>query len=87
MTCNSVQTHSQEVELNSTLLFLLVTCYNIPPGDVVQKLWYEFGKQPPAFFEKDLMRKGTKGVPADILKKLVTSYNRADPDCPPPTMW
>ena len=79
MASNSVHVRVQEVELNSTLLFLRVTCVIKSSQEMEEYLKYEFGKQAPALFDKGMMRKGSKSTLANILKEPVQPSNTADP--------
>ncbi|KAL8606327.1 hypothetical protein ACOMHN_050807 [Nucella lapillus] len=68
----SVSVRGQEVEVNSTLLFMRVTCVINPQEEMEQYLRHEFGSKPPALFNKGIMRKNTKSVLANVLKSKVT---------------
>ncbi|KAL8625560.1 hypothetical protein ACOMHN_014648 [Nucella lapillus] len=68
----SVSVRGQEVEVNSTLLFMRVTCVINHQEEMEQYLRHEFGSKPPALFNKGIMRKNTKSVLANVLKSKVT---------------
>jgi hypothetical protein len=65
----------QEVEINSTLLFMRVTCIIKRQQEMAEYLQYEFAKRPPSLFDKGIMRKNTKSVLANIIKQDVVPYN------------
>ncbi|KAL8610599.1 hypothetical protein ACOMHN_006318 [Nucella lapillus] len=68
----SVSVRGQEVEVNSTLLFMRVACVINHQEEMEQYLRHEFGSKPPALFNKGIMRKNTKSVLANVLKSKVT---------------
>ena len=63
-----------EVEVNSTLLFLRVTCVTNDNAEMEGYLRHEFAKQPPALFDKGVMRKNTKSDLARVLKSKVSVH-------------
>lgn len=68
---NSVTVRDEEVEVDPTLLCMCVTCVIKQHSGIEDHLKYEFIKQPPALFDKGLMRKNTKSVLANVLKAPV----------------
>jgi len=79
MSRNAVIVRGQEVDLNPTLLFMRVTCVITDRAEMAKYLEFEFSKQPPALFEKGMMRKNVKSVLAHLLLKPVTATETADP--------
>lgn len=79
---NSVTVRDQEVEVDPTLLFMRVTCVIKQPSDMEDHLRHEFSKQPPALFDKGLMRKNTKSVLANQLKAPVSPVSTDDLESP-----
>ncbi|MES9880176.1 MAG: hypothetical protein ABW185_04765 [Sedimenticola sp.] len=75
---NGVTVRDEEVEVDPTLLFMRVTCVIKQPSDMEYHLKHEFSKQPPALFDKGLMRKNTKSVLANQLKAPVTPVSSDD---------
>lgn len=68
---NTATVRGQDVEVDPTLLFMRVTCVIQKPSDMEDYLKHEFSKQPPALFEKGVMRKNNKSALAKILKEPV----------------
>ena len=68
---NAVEVRGKKVEVNSTLLFMRVTCIIKSHEEMAEYLQYEFATFPPAMFDKGLMRKNTKSDLASVLKKNV----------------
>ena len=65
---NRITVRGIELEVNSTLLFMRVTCVIKDSSEMEGYLLHEFAKQPPSLFDKGIMRKNTKSVLANILK-------------------
>ena len=77
---NTAIVRGQEVELNSTLLFMRVTCVIESDKEMKEYRQHEFCRYPPALFDKGMMRKGVKSILAQVLKEKVTQDRRAAKD-------
>ena len=69
---NTAIVRGQEVKLNSTLLFMRMTCVIKSDKEMKEYLQHEFCRYPPALFDKGMMRKGVKSILAQVLKEKVT---------------
>jgi len=76
---NKILLHGVEVEVNGTLLFLRVTCVINDNAEMEGHLRHEFAKQPPALFDKGVMRKNTKSDLARVLKSKVSVHCPSQP--------
>ena len=68
---NTATVRGQDVDVDPTLLFMRVTCVIRKPSDMQNYLNHEFSKQPPALFQKAVIRKNTKSLLAKHLKAPV----------------
>ena len=68
---NAVTVRGKEVELNSNLLLMRVTCIIKKKTEMKEHLSHEFARNPPSLFDKGLMRKHTKNDLAHLLKESV----------------
>jgi hypothetical protein len=71
---NQITVRGVEVEVNSTLLFMRVTCVIKDASQMEGYLLHEFAKQPPSLFDKGIMRKNTKSALANVLKSKVNVH-------------
>ena len=67
---NTTNVNGKEIEINSTLLFMRVTCIIKQEKEMKEYLQYEFATYPPSIFYQGVMRKNNKSDLANILKKL-----------------
>ena len=77
---NAIAVRGKEVEINSELLLLRVSCITRKPSQMKGYLQYEFARRPPSMFEHGLMRKTTKSVLADLLKSDVEPVKHLPPN-------
>ena len=81
---NTVLVRGQYVEINSTLLFMRVTCVIKNDKEMAEYLKHELSWHPPALFHRRIIRKGTKSVLAQIFKgkatPLTTAPTGSDPN-------
>ena len=75
---NEVHVLGKEVDVNSSLLFMRVTCIIEEHKEMAGHLCYEFARRPPALFDSGLMRKTAKSVLGKLLKGVT------DPETEPP---
>ena len=77
---NTATVHGQDIEVDPTLLFMRVTCVIRKPSDMGNQIKHEFSKQPPALFQKGVMRKNTKSLLAKHLKAPVVPVSGNSPE-------
>ena len=71
MSHSAVLMQGEQVELNTTLLFMKVTSVITDRTEMAKYLEFEFSKELPAIFQKGMMRKNVKRVLAHLLLKPV----------------
>lgn len=72
---DNIKVRGKEVEINSALLFMRVTCVINHQSEMKEYLQHEFGTYPPALFDNGTMRKTTKSALANALKEKATPVN------------
>ncbi len=63
---NQITVRGVSVDMNSTLLFMRVTCVISDSSEMKEHLLHEFAQHPPSLFDKGVMRKTTKSVMATV---------------------
>ena len=64
---NAINVGGKEVDVNSSLLFMRITCILKKKQEMADHLCYELSRKPPALFDNGLMRKTPKNVLAKII--------------------